>query len=394
MKLPVAVVLVILTMGHVFSNMVRTLPALAADVLQRDLGIGPEALAQLTGVFPFAFALAMLPVGVGLDRWGVRPTSLVLLLLGVVGSLLAAMAPGTGMMLLGQVVLGFSCSGMMMCPLTFASRTMDAPRFALWSGITQGIGNSGMLLSASPLALLVDAQGWRAGYLTCAGFALLVAALVALGVPKLPAAPQPNRPTLAQDARQVLALLVSPALRPVMVLAFASFAGQFGVRALWGGPWLMEEKGLSRVAAGNVLLIYTITVIVGPMLNGWLARVWPHRVFLLAAGHILAGVMLLALLAGAGLPPWWDVLTLSIFGLALCSQIIVFSLVRAAVPEDQTGRALSANNIAFFGGAAILQAMSGVAAGFGGTAAGLGTFAVALLVCTGGFVMLQPRARR
>ena len=394
MKLPIAVVLVILTMGHVFSNMVRTLPAIAADVLQRDLGIGPEALAQLTGVFPFAFALAMLPVGVGLDRWGVRPTSLVLLLLGVLGSLLAAVAPGTGVMLLGQVVLGFSCSGMMMCPLTFASRTMDAPRFALWSGITQGIGNSGMLLSASPLALLVDWQGWRAGYFACAGFALLVAALVAVGVPKLPAARDTQRPTLWQDARQVLALLVSPALRPVMVLAFASFAGQFGVRALWGGPWLMEEKGLSRVSAGNVLLIYTITVIVGPMLNGWLARVWPHRVFLLAAGHIIAGLMLLAMVAGADLPPWWDVLTLSIFGLALCSQIIVFSLVRAAVPEAQTGRALSANNIAFFGGAAILQAMSGVAAGFGGTAAGLLTFAVALLVCTAGFVMLQPRGQR
>ena len=393
MKLPIAVVLVILTMGHVFSNMVRTLPALAADVLQRDLGIGPETLAQLTGVFPFAFALAMLPVGVGLDRWGVRPTSLVLLLLGVVGALLAAVAPGTGVMLLGQVVLGFSCSGMMMCPLTFASRTMDAPRFALWSGITQGIGNSGMLLSSSPLALLVDAQGWRAGYFACAGFALLVAALVALGVPRLPPAAQANRPTLWQDARQVLALLFSPGLRPVMVLAFASFAGQFGVRALWGGPWLMEEKGLSRVSAGNVLLVYTLTVIVGPMLNGWLARVWPHRVFLLAAGHIIAGVMLLAMVAGADLPPWWDVLTLSIFGLALCSQIIVFSLVRAAVPEAQTGRALSANNIAFFGGAAILQALSGVAAGFGGTAAGLLTFAVALLVCAGGFLLLQPRGR-
>jgi predicted MFS family arabinose efflux permease len=271
---------------------------------------------------------------------------------------------------------------------------MDAPRFALWSGITQGIGNSGMLLSSSPLALLVDWQGWRAGYVACAGFALLVAALVALGVPKLPPARDTTRPTLMQDARQVLALLVSPGLRPVMVLAFASFAGQFGVRALWGGPWLMEEKGLSRVAAGNVLLVYTLTVIVGPMLNGWLARVWPHRVFLLAAGHIIAGLMLLAMVAGADLPPWWDVLTLSIFGLALCSQIIVFSLVRAAVPEAQTGRALSANNIAFFGGAAILQALSGVAAGFGGTAAGLGTFAVALLVCAGGFLLLQPRRGR
>ena len=71
-----------LTLGHVFSNAVRTLPAMAADVLSRDLGLTPEALAALTGAFPAAFALAMVPVGVGLDRWGVRRTALVLLAIG------------------------------------------------------------------------------------------------------------------------------------------------------------------------------------------------------------------------------------------------------------------------------------------------------------------------
>ena len=65
-----------LTMGHVFSNAVRTLPAIAADVLQRDLGVTADGLAALTGAFPATFALAMLPVGVALDRWGVKPTAL------------------------------------------------------------------------------------------------------------------------------------------------------------------------------------------------------------------------------------------------------------------------------------------------------------------------------
>ena len=40
-----ALALLALTLGHVFSNAVRTIPAVAADVLMRDLGLSAEALA-------------------------------------------------------------------------------------------------------------------------------------------------------------------------------------------------------------------------------------------------------------------------------------------------------------------------------------------------------------
>src|SRR3954451_18911337 len=175
-----------LTLGHVFSNAVRTLPAIAADVLSRDLGLTPEALAALTGGFPAAFALAMIPVGVGLDRWGVRRTALVLLSIGVLGSGIAALAAGPFGMLVAQCVLGIGCAGALMCPMTYAARAMDGHRFALWSGIIQAFGNSGMLLSASPLALLVEWQGWRAGYLASGALAAIAFAAVAATVRQAP----------------------------------------------------------------------------------------------------------------------------------------------------------------------------------------------------------------
>jgi superfamily I DNA/RNA helicase len=58
------------------------------------------------------------------------------------------------------------------------------------------------------------------------------------------------------------------------------------------------------------------------------------------------------------LPVWFDAALLFAFGLVLSYQIVVFAQVRAAVPAEQTGRALSANNISFFGGAAVLQTVA------------------------------------
>ena len=402
----VAVAVLALTLGHVFSNAVRTLPAVAADVLAAGLGLSAEGLAAVTGAFSASFALAMVPTGVALDRWGVRRTALALLAINLVGAALAALAGGPAGMLLAQVVLGVGCSGMLMCPVTFAARALPAARFALWSGVIQAVGNTGMLLSASPLAVLVEWRGWRAGFWAAAAIAALALAAVALLVRETPPPRRGAHHTLWQDAREVVALALSPALRPLMVFVFASVAVVLGVRGLWGGPWLMEAKGLGRVEAGNLLLLCTAALTVGPALAGVADRLLGHRAALLAGSHALVALLVLLMVAGGpggflssllglpALPPGFDAALLTLFGLVISFQVLVFPITRAAVPPEQTGRALSAVNMSFFGGAAVLQAVSGAAASLGGIAAALCSFAAALLLCTAGFLLLRRRAAR
>ena len=97
------------------------------------------------------------------------------------------------------------------------------------------------------------------------------------------------------------------------------------------------------------------------------------------------------LIGVAMMPPGWDLGLLVVFGLIISFQVLGFSLVRAAVPRDQAGRALSAANLSFFLGAAVLQGVSGLMAGWGGVAAALATFAAGLLVCSAGFLLLRRR---
>lgn len=398
----IALPILVLCLGHVFSNMVRTVPAVAVDVLTRDLGISAETLAWVTGAFPLAFAAVMIPVGIALDRHGVKRVALWLLAVAGSGALIAAVATGPWSMLLAQVVMGAGCSGMLMCPVTFAARALPAQRFAVWSGVILALGNSGMLLSASPLALLIEALDWRAGFWAPAAFAalafLLVLALVPADRPGLAA----SRGMLA-DIREVLAMARLPAMRGVMVIVFASLAAVLGLRGLWGGPWLMEAKGLGRIEAGNVLLGCAVALTAGPAIAGVVARRVGRPRLLLGGSHLLAGVLLLLLVAGgpggmvsrsfglAVMPVGYDAALVVLFGLIIAFQVTGFALVRAAVPAEQAGRGMSAANLSFFLGAAVLQPLSGVMAAFGGLEAALATFAVALLICASGFLLLHPR---
>ncbi|WBV42505.1 MFS transporter [Pseudoroseomonas cervicalis] len=395
--------LLVLACGHMLSNLVRTLPAIAADVLSADLGVSAEGLASLTGAYHFAFAAGQIPLGVALDRYGVRPVALVLLATITIGAVLAALVGGPGGFLLAQIVLGLGCCGMLLCPMTLAAKLLTPAKFGLWSGLIQGVGNVGMLLSASPLAWLVEQQGWRAGFWAAAALGLVVALLVSRLVPGPVPNPGPH-PTLVQDARLVLRMGLGRRLRGMVLLAFASFAVVIGVRGLWGGPWLMEVKSLPRIEAGNVLLVCTLALIAGPALAGVLDRRLGQRRALLALGHALAGLLLLLLAAGGPggwlsrafglsiLPPSADALLLFGFGLSISIQPLIFAMTRAAVPPDEAGKALSAVNLSFFLGAAVLQAASGPVGASHGPGAAIGFLGVCVLACTVLFLATTRRA--
>jgi predicted MFS family arabinose efflux permease len=279
--------------------------------------------------------------------------------------------------------------------LTFANRAVGPAQFGLWSGLILALGNSGMLLSASPMAWLMEQAGWRAGYWVAACFGLLTLLLIRLLVPRQTgrAANQstPAR-SLLGDARDTIALALSPRLRWLSALAFTNFAAQIGLRGLWGGPWLMEAKGFSRLEAGNALLVFTVALVIGPLVVGMLDRRFGRTGPVYAVGHLLAAAIMVSMVAGgpggllsgmAGLPAlpgWWDVLMLSSFGIVYGITTLLFPLASAAVEKSQTGQAMAAVNLVNFFGTAVLQTASGAVAERQGPGAAIEFLAAAIVI--------------
>ena len=146
------------------------------------------------------------------------------------------------------------------------------------------------------------------------------------------------------------------------------------LRGLWGGPWLMDVKGLGRIEAGNDLGLFTLALIVGPLLVGIFDRKFGHRRAMLASAHLVAAAALILTAAGAPhyfvsnlfgvavMPPLYDVSLFVLFGLAISAQPLLFGMTRQLVEPQNAGKALSAINLAFFLGAALMQSVTGVVA--------------------------------
>ncbi|MFG3592040.1 MFS transporter [Bradyrhizobium sp. RDI18] len=390
--------LLALACGHMLSTLLRTIPAISLDVMAADFKTPSQTLASLTSIYHFAFAASQIPVGAAMDRFGVRPVSLSLLAGTIVGALASGLATGPEGFLFGQFLLGVATSGMLMCPMTLAAKQMSAARFGLWSGIILSIGNIGMLLSSSPLALVVEQWGWRAGFWISAGFGAVVAVAVFALVPKQPAAHADDSSPLSQMA-EVLRIGLSRPLRGLIALSLVSLAASLVLRGLWGGPWLMEVKGLGRIEAGNALGLFTLALIVGPLLIGILDRNIGHRREVLAAAHCFVAVLLALMAAGApyyplselfgmtAMPPRLDTVLLVMIGIAISAQPLLFGMTRQLAGAQNAGKALSAVNLAFFLGAALMQSATGVVAAVLGLPAVLLFMAAALIVGTVVFLL-------
>src|SRR5258708_1868801 len=100
--------LLALACGHMLSNLLRTIPAISLDVMAADFGTSTQTLASLTAIYHLGFAVAQVPVGAAMDRFGVRPVSLSLLTGTVIGAVVSGLAVGPDTFLLGQLLLGTS----------------------------------------------------------------------------------------------------------------------------------------------------------------------------------------------------------------------------------------------------------------------------------------------
>lgn len=360
-------VLLPVLLAFALSQFFRSAHALLAEPLRVELSISPEQLGLISGSFHFAFALMQIPVGVMLDRYGPRLTNGLLMMMTVVGVVIFANAHGVVGLMIGQAVIGLGCSSAFMGALVLAARWVAPEKFAATSGLIVSFSLLGVLASATPLAAMVEMHGWRMVYYGLAGLGVLAVVLDFLFVRDVPpgeTVADPKGESVADALRGMVSVWKNRQVWLLAGVAFFSYPAILTVRGLWGGPYLHDVFDLAQVEVGNILLLMTVGMIVGPPLYGHLARKLADK----AHGLIVFAVMVgsAACLAQAFMGPLGIGIAAGLMllhGFLGSSATLNYAASRKAVPEHQIGRALTTINLATFAGLFVLQGIAGLIIG-------------------------------
>jgi len=381
-------IIFILCSLHLFiSQLYRTTNAVLAPWLIQDLRLDTEGLGLLSAGFFYAFALTQIPISIFLDKIGAKRLMIALSFVGMAGAVMFSLAQGLGMGLAGRMLLGVGMACNLMGPLKLLTEWFPPSRFATASGLLYAIGTLGNIVAATPLVLLVEQLGWRPSFQAVIAVHLLLTLALFWIVQDRPQAKNAAAAPAASGApfRNLGILTRSKDYWIISAGTFVRYGTHAALQTLWAGPLLMEALGFSPVQAGNILMAMNIGLIVGGPVWGAVS----DRFFKTPKWVVAGGLLILALITFGlrALPPGASVVAAGAiflaFGIASASGMHVYAHIKALVPKEMAGAAMSGTNFfTMMGPAVFLQGLGIAMQGLYPQASrGPQAFGTALLIC-------------
>ncbi len=348
-----------------YGYFLRVAPSVMIDQLMRDFAVNAAMLGNLAAAYYYIYAAMQIPFGIAVDNIGPRRVLIGAALVCATGATMFAAADTLALAFAGRLLIGAGAAAAWVGTMRLTTIWLPPDRFAFMVGLTNLIAMHGGTAGQGPLALVIDAVGWRAASYAAAaaGFAIALAFWATRRLSPTPAAGAAAATTGGRARVGVL-----PVLKLALGRRAAWAMGAYGATAagptlaiavLWGVPFVMQAYGLGRPAAGA--FASTILIgwgVVGPA-AGWLSDRLGRRKPLLYAGPLLGLVAWPVLIYVPGLPVPLLYLLAFAAGGSLSGFLVGFAVAKEFTPSAATGTITSLLNASVMLSIAVLQVVIG-----------------------------------
>lgn len=286
--------LLLLSAGIFVAVTSEFLPIGLLPQLRDELGVSEAQVGLLVTVFAASVVVATAPL-THLTRRVPRKT-LLLVLLGVfaVANVVAALAPGYGVLVVARVVGGAAHGAFWAVVTPYASRLVPPERLARAVAVVAA-GATVATVAGIPLGTLLGAAvGWRASFAVIAGLVVVIAlAIVAVLPPVAHGATGPARDAAAGGRSRR-----DPTLAPVLLLCATVVLVTLGHSAFYTyiAAWVIDVAGFATGAVAPVLLAFGAAGAAGVALAGVLGDRYPRALLPIMLAGVIAAVAGLAVI--------------------------------------------------------------------------------------------------
>ncbi|MDP7662288.1 MAG: MFS transporter [Nitrospinota bacterium] len=384
-------ILVPFSFGYFFSFLFRSINAVIAPDLVRDVGASAADLGLITSVYFFSFALFQIPLGILLDRYGPRIVAPIILLIAALGSFIFAAGGSVSTLVAGRVLIGLGCSAALMS--AFMANVLWFPKksLGLANGVLMTVGGLGALAATAPAEIFLRAASWRTMFILLGAVTALVAGLTYLAVPSR--APARRGESARAQWRGVAAILKSPVFWRYAPTCSLTSAMSLGLQGLWAAPWLRDVAGLNPEAVARHLFVIAVFMVAGYALMGLIIDTMRR----FRVGHrLVTGMGLLLFLAvqlmiSLGYTESTYILWAS-FGFLGTINTPYYAIMTTLFPAHMAGRVNTTLNLTYLLGIMIAQYAIGIVIDFWPVTAGGGYDPAAYSAAFGLFLGLQAIA--
>ena len=358
----------VISVGYLVVFFQRVAPAIVGPVMADELGLAATDLGVMASMYFWAQAAGCIPAGLFSDSFGPRKIIAVGLICASAGTAVFVMGDSVPTLALGRFIIGLSVSVVFVGAMKIFSDWFYPNELATCSGVLLAVGNLGALLSTRPLMWLIEQAGWRDAFWFVTAYTLfsgILAWIILRNTPKecgLPEISSSSRETVS--IRSALKVVFRTHRFYLVTIASTLYYGTLmNVGGLWSGPYLQDVYGLSKDVASSIVMFFTLGMIMGCPVSGWLSdKVIRSRKKVLLLGiifHTLVYIPLAFFTASIGTPTLLYLL-FTLFGFTGGFFVVCFACVKETTEPRYAATAVGGLNMGIAVGAAFFQYVCGL----------------------------------
>ncbi len=314
-----------------FQFILRLFPGLVMPELLQKYQINATDFGLFASLYYVGYAGMQIPMAVLLDRYGPRQIITFSAMLCSLSIWLMLSFDSWPIALLSRFLIGVGSVVGFLGTSKVISQWFAKERYARLVGLTFSFGLLGALYGGRPVSMMIEQMGWQQvlGVLGVVAFVL--------GLFNFSFVRNKNE-SIAAPTSVFANLKTLFKHRSLLILAFANFlmVGSLeGFADVWGVPYLMASRGLTKVEAASITSFVFVGMLFGGPILAYLSEKFKaHYSVTMISGFIMTSLMLTVLAFNPLLSQSALMLIMFLVGILCCYQVIVFAIGQELVPAN------------------------------------------------------------
>ena len=306
-------------------------PSVMTSTLMSTFNISGTSLGNLAASYFYAYLLLQIPAGWLLDKIGPRKITTLAIALCAIGSFIFAQADTLWIAAMGRFITGIGAAFAAVNCLKLIVNWFPLKQFAFMAGLMMTVAMLGAVGGQAPLAAFIDAVDWRQAMQIIGVAGFILAGIFWVVVRDVSPEHKRERHLVSQS------ISFSNSLKRVLknsqgwwlsVYSGFAFAPVMIFGGLWGVSFLSEAFDISRNISAQAVSLIFIGFAVGAPFFGWFSDWLGRRKIVMFWGTLLALITISGVIYTPGLTHTAITLLLFLFGFAISSFLLCFTMIR------------------------------------------------------------------
>ncbi|NBO24372.1 MAG: MFS transporter [Chlamydiae bacterium] len=353
---------------YFYEFVLRVSPSVIVLELMKSFSITASAVGVMSAFYLYAYAPMQIPVGMLMDRFGIRSIlSLASIVVGM-GTIIFSLAQDVATASFGRFLIGGGSSFAFVAMVYISSHWFPIKRRALLIGTANSIAMLGASAGTGPLTNVISSFGWRISLFGFGLFGLALAACIFSILKSDPTSEKVEKISTDESHNpfnklQTVAQNPQTWINSIVALCFYMTTTAFG--GLWGVTFIQMAYNVSKETAGYAISMVFLGWLIGGPLVGHFSDRLGHRKSTIRMGILLTLLCLMPVIYFTWMPILMVYILMFLVGIFSAAELLNFSLAIELNPLIVKATAAAFTNFMISAGDSIIQPLIGFLLDFG-----------------------------